>query len=118
MRACLVAAIALTLSSPRAFAQTNDVDDSELPRLEPPVPAPNPGLSESGNFGLAPTESVQRSHPVRAVLETTLAFGLNVAWYWRHIDFNTPDWDLHWDWPSWKGKLTFRLVRFDSNRFS
>ena len=103
MRAGL-AAIVLTLVSSRALAQTDDVDNS--------------GLREPGSFQLQPPETIRRSHPVRAVLETGLAFALNVAWYWWDADFNSPDWDLHWDWPSWKKKLTFEAVRLDSNRFS
>jgi hypothetical protein len=57
-------------------------------------------------------------HPVRAVLMTTLAFGINVAWYWWDAEFNSPDWDLGWDWESWRKKVTFEVVRLDSNRFS
>src|SRR6185436_7240239 len=39
-------------------------------------------------------------------------------WYWRDLDFNTRDWDLRWDGPSWKRKLTsLDAVRFDQNLF-
>jgi hypothetical protein len=61
-----------------------------------------------------------KRHPVRAVLETTFAFAFNVAWYQlADRSFNAPDWDLRWDWDSWRKKaITFEAVRLDSNRFS
>src|SRR5688572_27583292 len=120
MRPCLLAAIIVTLASSSALAQTSDVNDTRPPPLRPP-PATNPGISAAGPpLDQRPAEeSVRRSHPVRAVLETTLALGLNVAWYWWDADFNSPDWDLRWDWESWKKKaITFEAVRLDANRFS
>jgi hypothetical protein len=115
MRASFLVAIAVTLASPCAVAQTNDVEGA-------PLPAPDnasAGIRRSGELDYEPTENVHRSHPVRAVLETTLAFGLNVAAYWWDSDFNSPDWDLHWDRESWKKKaITFEAVRLDANRFS
>jgi hypothetical protein len=58
-------------------------------------------------------------HLGRALLETAIAFGLNVAWYWWDRDTNTPDWELEWDAASWRRKvLTFDAVRFDTNPFS
>lgn len=110
----------LTLGAPRALAQTNDVDDTGSPPLRPP-PAADPDVTAPAlPIDRPPAdESVRRSHPVRAVLLTTLALGLNVAWYWWDADFNSPDWDLRWDWDSWKKKaVTFEAVRLDANRFS
>jgi len=120
IRTCLVAAIILTLAAPRALAQTSDVDDTRPPPLRPP-PAADPDISAPGlPIDQPPAEeSVRRTYPVRAILETTLALGLNIAWYWWDADFNSPDWDLRWDADSWKKKaITFEAVRLDANRFS
>jgi hypothetical protein len=67
-----------------------------------------------------PGEPRHRSHPVRAVLETTFAFAFNVAWYqFADRSFNAPDWELRWDRDSWRKKaITFEAVRLDSNRFA
>jgi hypothetical protein len=56
-------------------------------------------------------------HPSLALLETGLAIGLNTAWYWWDSTSNARDWDLHWDWPSWRRKLNLELVRFDNNSY-
>jgi hypothetical protein len=82
-----------------------------------PVRAQEPGVAAVGEPPI-PTEAARRSHPVKAILETGLALGLNIAVYWWDVNFNSPDWDLHWDWPSWKKKLTFKAVRLDSNKFA
>jgi hypothetical protein len=82
-----------------------------------PVRAQETGLAESGAPPI-PAEAPRRSHPIKAVLEAALALGINIAWYWWDADFNSPDWDLRWDWPSWKKKLTFEAVRLDSNRLA
>jgi hypothetical protein len=114
----VLAAIALTTAS--AHAQTNDLDDTgalRRPGLTVPERALNPDLTAQGNQ--APeTETVHRRHPVRAVLQAGLAFALNVGWYWWDASFNSADWELGWDWKSWKKKLvTFEAVRLDSNHF-
>jgi hypothetical protein len=115
MRA-LVLAILLTLSSTRALAQANDVDEI----APPPRPSQaTAGLRETGEPILEPPVAFNRSHPVRAVALAGLAFSVNLAWYWWDVNFNSPDWDLRWDWPSWKKKIiTFQAVRLDSNHFS
>jgi hypothetical protein len=111
----LVLAILVTITAPRALAQTNDVDEQALPPLPTPASA---GLSEMGAPIEEPPVAFKRSHPVRAVVEAGLAFSLNIAWYWWDADFNSPDWDLRWDWPSWKAKLTGKAIRLDANHFS
>jgi hypothetical protein len=118
MRVLSVAAIVLTLAAPRALAQTSDLSQPGPPAYLPPPS--NPDISAAGApRDLPEPPSVRRSHPVRAVLETTLALGLNIAWYWWDADFNSPDWDLRWDRESWKKKtITFEAVRLDANRFS
>jgi hypothetical protein len=117
MRVILALAILLTAAPPRVLAQTNDVDESAL--AAPPEASPaSAGVRETGQFQLEPPPSIRRRHPWRAVALTTLAFGLNVAVYWWDANFNSPDWDLRWDWASWKKKLTLQAVRFDANHFS
>jgi hypothetical protein len=57
-------------------------------------------------------------HVGRAVLETAGVLVGGLVWYWRDLEFNTRDWDLHWDGESWKRKLlTFDALRFDQNLF-
>ncbi len=53
----------------------------------------------------------------RAALETAGVLLGGTAWYWSDLDFNTRDWDLKWDWRSWKSKFTLESVRFDQNLF-
>jgi hypothetical protein len=114
MRA-LVLAILLTLPPAHALAQTNDVEGEALP---PEASRATAGLQENGEPILEPPVAFRRKHPVRAVVEAGLAFSLNVAWYWWDADFNSPDWDLRWNWDSWKRKLTGKAIRLDSNHFS
>jgi hypothetical protein len=116
----VLAAIGLTGAGARA--QVDERDDAgslRRPGLAAPEPGPStaPDIRASGDE--APeTETQHKAHPVRAVLWAGLAFGLNIAWYWKDASFNSADWELGWDWPSWKKKLvTFQAVRFDSNHF-
>ena len=80
---------------------------------EPPMPdVSDPG----GEIDNTPRHT---SHPVRALLETSFALAFNWGWYRWDSDFNTPDFELRWDWESWRRKaVTFEAVRLDSNRFS
>ncbi len=42
-----------------------------------------------------------------------------LVWYWRSLEFNSQDWDLKWDGPSWRKKLfTTDAIRFDTNDFT
>jgi hypothetical protein len=122
IRTLWLAAILVTWAPARGLAQTSDVEDTRQP-LGPTFRAP-PDPAEPGITRPALPPEVERAerprvHPWRAVLTTTLAFGLNLAWYWWDADFNQPDWDLRWDWESWKEKtITFEAVRLDGNRFS
>jgi hypothetical protein len=79
---------------------------------------PAPDVTDPGAFELDPTPR-HRSHPVRALLETTFALTFNWAWYNWDSGFNAPDFELRWDRDSWYRKaVTFEAVRLDSNRFS
>jgi hypothetical protein len=80
-----------------------------------------------GTLTAAPPEDLETTVPSerplrlgRAFLESGLLFGLNTAWYWRPLgDQDTRDWDLRFDWASWKRKMiTFDALRFDSSRMS
>jgi hypothetical protein len=118
MRVCFIAAILVTLASTPAFAQETGVNNGRLAMRQPP---PDPDITAPAlpRDQLPPEPTVRPKHPVRAVLLTSLALGLNVAWYWWDADFNSPDWDLRWDVESWKKKtITFEAVRLDANRFS
>jgi hypothetical protein len=47
--------------------------------------------------------------------EASLVFGIPAAYYWKTPDMQKVDWTLHWDWPSWRDKLTLRAIGFDTN---
>jgi len=54
----------------------------------------------------------------RAALETVAVLAGSTVWYWANTNLNSQDWELHWDWPSWREKLfTLDAIRFDSNEF-
>src|SRR4051794_22170063 len=60
----------------------------------------------------------QPAHLGRALLETLAVQTGGTVWYWQDLEFNSPDWDLRWDWPSWRWKLlSLDAVRFDQNQF-
>jgi hypothetical protein len=121
--ACLAAVAASSVGQPAAGRDAAD--------RAPRTPAPSAGTGGSSvqelglrllpgdTLALPGSSGTPASHPVRALLETTLFFGLNTAYYWWDADFNSQDWDLRWDWPSWKRKvITFDAVRLDVNEFS
>jgi hypothetical protein len=52
------------------------------------------------------------------VVEELGVFLPPTLWYWQTTEHQAIDFELHWDWPSWKAKLiTFDKVRFDTNPF-
>ena len=44
-----------------------------------------------------------------------IVFLIPTAWYWNTQSHQAVDWTLDWNWSSWKAKLTFDKVRFDTN---
>jgi hypothetical protein len=60
---------------------------------------------------------IRRSLP-RTGIQTGIGLAAGFIWYWRNMDFNSQDWDLGWNTPSWKLKLTtLQAFRFDTNDF-
>ncbi len=55
-------------------------------------------------------------HYIRAALEVGLVLGLGSLQYGMEQG-NSTDWDLNYDWPSFRSKLTGDGVSFDTNRF-
>jgi len=49
--------------------------------------------------------------------EELLVFVPPVIWYWRTAEHQAIDWELDWDLDSWRKKLTFEKVLFDTNPF-
>lgn len=47
--------------------------------------------------------------------EAAIVFGIPAAYYWKTPSIQKVDWTLHWDWPSWRDKLTLRAIGFDTN---
>jgi hypothetical protein len=44
-----------------------------------------------------------------------VVFLIPTLWYWNTASHQAVDWTLDWNWPSWRAKLTFEKVRFDTN---
>jgi hypothetical protein len=95
------------------------------PPLEAPVkkprliPAPlDTALQQGWDPPPADDRFTLKLRPGRAVIETTLGLIGGTIWYWRSLDFNSADWDLKWDGPSWRKKLfSTDAMRFDTNDF-
>ncbi len=58
----------------------------------------------------------QRKHYLRATLELGAIMAAGAVQY-STTQGNSTDWDLGYDWPSFRAKLTGDAVRFDTNRF-
>lgn len=99
-------------------AEPSSAEDRSPAVLDPPPSGPFRATltGPAPNFSPYPGE---RRHYLRASLETLGGLALSVAWYWRALEFNSVDWDLKWDWASWRRKLvTFDALRFDTNLFA
>jgi len=92
-------AVALALFASMAIASRDSVAETPEEKIVEPEP--------------------RTKHRVRAFEEIFLINGpIGCAWYWINADFNQADWDLRWDWDSWKRKvITYDAVRFDSNDY-
>lgn len=92
-----------------------------LPPAPPPAIDPVPPQTNAVVFAppleVVPPLKQPVKHRYRALLETTLVLAGGLVWYWWNDDFNSQDWDLRWDGPSWKRKLTFQALAFDNNFF-
>jgi hypothetical protein len=76
-------------------------------RAEDEVPRPRPWLS----YG-----EPEEKHYLRAALEVSAVFALGEVQYQSETT-NSTDWDLKYDWPDFRKKLTGEAIRFDTNRF-
>src|SRR5215831_18503328 len=88
----LLTSVLVVAIAPTAAAQTPDPSDDE----EPDQPA----------------------EYKTAFVESFIVLGISASWYYSHWKENQVDFDLNWDWPSWKRKLNFSAVRFDTNEFA
>ena len=97
-RAVLALGALLALAAPTAAAAA-EVDATGEERIRDPEP--------------------RKRHWIRAAEEVFVINGpIGTVWYWSNANFNQADWDLRWDWPSWRRKIvTFDALRFDSNDF-
>ena len=70
-------------------------------------------------YSLFQQENFKQRHYLRAGLELLAFLGAGFVWYWSDPELNSPDWDLNWDWQSWRKKLTLDHggVSFDNNAF-
>lgn len=75
-------------------------------------------LSFPDAYRLYQDEKPRQKHYLRATIEIVALIGVGTAWYWKDHAFNEPDWDLGWNWASWRKKLiTGEGVSFDTNHF-
>ncbi|MGK5088397.1 DUF3943 domain-containing protein [Bdellovibrionota bacterium FG-2] len=70
-------------------------------------------------YSLFQQENFKQRNYLRAGIELLAFLGAGSIWYWSDSDLNTPDWDLDWNWESWRKKLTLDPggVSFDNNAF-
>ena len=87
-----------------------------------PRPAPRPPAGALPPRPDSPTRAPRASgatHAWRMTLEALAVTGGGAIWYWSRADLQRQDWELGWDWPSWKYKLTDPgSLRFDTNGFN
>jgi Domain of unknown function (DUF3943) len=62
--------------------------------------------------------ATQSQHYGRAALEELLVLGGEGLQYWKDRSINSEDWDLDYDWRSFRGKLDGTAYSFDTNRFT
>jgi hypothetical protein len=85
--------------------------DSTEPPSGPNVPTISRSREEDAIAGGAP-------HYRRAMFWTLALLSGGTLWYWRNPKGQTDDWDLSFDWHSWRRKLDLQAVRFDTNLFT
>jgi hypothetical protein len=59
-----------------------------------------------------------RAHTGRAIIETLAVLIAGTGWYWTNTNLNAEDWELQWDWESWRKKVALEAYSFDTNTFS
>lgn len=90
-------------------APTKPIEQLKAPRVVKDVFAEWPPPPPDDRF------EIER-HVLRAVLMDVGVVGGGVVWYWTNQDFNSMDWQLAWDRPSWKKKLfTTEVLKLDTN---
>ncbi len=69
-------------------------------------------------YRLYQDEKPEQKNYLRATIEIVTLIGLGAGWYWKDHAFNEPDWDLGWNWASWRKKLiTGEGISTDTNHF-
>lgn len=84
------------------------------------VIAPANARAEPSGDGTSETfryRKPQPAHYLRAVLEELIVLGGEGAQYWKDRDINSEDWDLDYNWSSFRDKLDGSAYSFDTNRF-
>jgi len=87
--------------------------------LAVPCLAGGPGADDDATAA-RPAPAPASSHRyLWTTLESAAALAVGGVWYWSDVDFNQVDWELGWDWESWRRKvLSTDAIRFDTNPFS
>lgn len=65
-----------------------------------------------------PPPETQPRHLRIALFESAIALVIPSVYYWSTREAAEIDYDLQWDWDSWKAKLSFDAVRFDTNSWT
>ena len=72
-------------------------------------------LSFEDAWRLYANEKPNNRQYLKAAIEIFAFSGTQVGVYWADKKTNARDWELGWDWPSWRKKLSGEAVRFDNN---
>ncbi len=119
----ILSACAITLLS--AIAGADEPAFTDTDKLAPPPPDVNRVVSAAPTFEAFSYVSPQRKHYLRAALEvsTVLLIGnvdylLNTSARGGTTRSGDQRWDLHYDWPTFRSKLTGDLWKVDTNHFN
>jgi Domain of unknown function (DUF3943) len=81
---------------------------------------PTPSVPTISRSGRSEEAAIAGGSPRygRAMYWTLALLSGGTLWYWRNPKGQTDDWDLNFDWHSWRRKLDLQAVRFDTNLFT
>jgi hypothetical protein len=100
-----------------AVAAVSAVVAAAAPRASA-APEPEPVPEAAANPVPDPGPTGERVHTGRAIIETLAVLIAGTGWYWTNTNLNAEDWELQWDWESWRKKVMLEAYCFDTNTFS
>ncbi|MCE9577158.1 MAG: DUF3943 domain-containing protein [Deltaproteobacteria bacterium] len=83
-----------------------------------PVTDPAPITAPAKDAEPPPETSHPRLRIPLVIVENALVIVPPTIYYWNTPGNQSEDWELHWDWPSWRTKLTsLDVLVLDTNKF-